>query len=179
MAGTKVEIKFDFPLLFGKFNKSLDRFERVIAATVQTMVGLRFNAEGAHNGHPKWEPLKMRRGQILSLTGTLRKSISPPGAKGTAGPGGFVRSFGGAAQFDVEVGSQIIYASVHDQGAIIVPRDKKALRYVNPMTGKYIFSKRSIIPKRSFTDINAVDEAELSVTLANTVAAVLEEAEVL
>lgn len=174
MGRASIVIRNQFPDLIKKFDDSYERITTVIAATVQTQVGLRFDAEGAHNGHPKWEPLKMRRGQILSLSGTLRKSISPPGAKGEGGPnGGFVRSHGVVTDMVVEVGTQLIYASVQDKGAIITPKKKEALRYKNPMTGRYVFSKKSVIPARPFTDLNENDEAELAETVSNLVRDIL------
>jgi phage gpG-like protein len=173
MAAT-CEAKFEFPDLIRRFDSSWDRIQRAIAATVQTQIGLRFDAEGAHNGHEKWAPLKLRQGQILSRTGALRKSIAPSGSGGKAGAGGFVRSSGIAREMTVEVGSSLAYASVQNSGAIIRPVKAKALRYYNPNTGKPIFSQKSVIPARNFTDLNAQDEDEISQTLANLIAEILE-----
>lgn len=168
------EAKFEFPNLIKTFDESWDRISRTIAATVQTQVGLRFDAEGAYNGHEKWAPLKMRVGQILSFSGTLRKSISPPGAPGHAGPQGFVRARGTAREMLVEVGTAVAYAAVHNSGTVIRPKNKKCLRWIHPETGKPVFSMSSTIPKRNFTDLSVMDEDEISETLANLVAAILE-----
>ena len=176
MGKASVEVKLVFPNFLERLEENRERIERVIASTVQTQVGLRFDAEGAHNGHEKWQGLKMREGQILSLTGALRKSMSPPGAEGNPGPEGFVRSQGELANIQTEVGTKLIYANTHDKGAVIRPKAKKALRYLNPSTGKFVFSKKSVIPARPFTDVSSEDQDELEKTLANLLAEILESA---
>ncbi len=173
MGKAKVEVTFEFPQLLKAFENSYDRIERTIASTIQTQVGMRFDAEGAHNGHPKWAPLKMRQGQILSQTGTLRKSIAPQAADGRPGSEGFVRSSGLPNDMLVEVGTKIIYASTHDNGAVIVPKNKRALRYLNPATGKFQFGKKSVIPQRQFTDMNDNDRMEIEETLKGLIEDIL------
>lgn len=176
MGKASCKIDFKMPDLLGALTFNQERIERTIAATIQTQVGLRFDAEGAHNGHEKWLGLKMRQGQILSFSGLLRKSMSPPGADGNPGPQGYVRSAGTLENLLTEVGSKVIYASVHNNGAVIRPKKKEALRFMNPGTGKFCFAKEVTIPKRNFTDLNEKDTDELSETLANLVADILEHA---
>lgn len=176
MGKASLEVRMQFPKYFNAIQDALPRIEQLIASTIQTQVGLRFDAEGAHNGHEKWEALKMRQGQILSFTGALRKSMSPPGAEGNPGPGGFVNKEGNVFDLLVEVGSKIIYASVHDKGAVIRPKSKKALRFLNPGSGKFVFAKEVTIPKRPFTDVNEQDKNELEESIANLLAEVLEHA---
>ena len=178
MGSASVQVAFEFPDWLGALETNRARIERVIASTVQTNVGMRFDAEGAHNGHEKWQGLKMRQGQILSLTGALRKSMSPPGAEGNPGPGGFVRQTGDFTGLLTEVGSKLIYAATQNYGAKIKPKNKKALLFLNPGTGKFIFSKEVTIPARNYTDFNAQDEEELNETLANLIAEILSEATV-
>lgn len=176
MGKASCQVKFEFPDLLGVFERSFDRIATAIASTVQTQMGMRFESEGAYNGHEKWAPLKMRQGQILSLTGTLRHSISPPIANGKAGPQGFINSSGLPDDMLVEVGTKVIYASTHNEGAIIVPKNKRALRYLNPTTKKFIFSSKSVIPKRNFTDLNSNDREEIEGTLANLLTDIFNEA---
>lgn len=176
MAKASIEVKMTFPKLLKAFEDAHERIVQTIASTVQTQVGMRFDNEGAYNGHPKWEPLKMRQGQILSLTGTLRKSIAPTEADGKPGIDGFVRSSGLPDSMLVEVGTKLIYASTHDNGAVIRPVNKRALRYLNAGTGKFIFSKKSVIPKRQFTDQNENDKMELEETLSALITDILEHA---
>lgn len=176
MGKASVTIDFKFPDFETALNNSMERIEYAIASTIQTQVGLRFDGEGAHNGHEKWAPLKMRQGQILSLRGDLRKSISPPSADGNPGPMGFVNATGSLSDLLVEVGTKLIYAGVHNNGAVIKPKQKKALRFLNPGTGKFVFAGAVNIPKRNFTDLNQQDSDELNETLVNVVQDILEKA---
>lgn len=176
MGKASVIVDFKFPDFEKALNDNFERIEYAIASTIQTQVGLRFDAEGAYNGHEKWAPLKMRQGQILSLRGDLRKSIAPPQADGKAGPMGFVNAKGSISDLLVEVGTKLIYASVHNNGAIIRPKQKKALRFLNPGTGKFQFASEVSIPKRNFTDLNQMDNDELNETLVNVVQDILEKA---
>jgi phage gpG-like protein len=169
-----VRVEFDFPDVLRRFEQSFDRIKIAVASTVQTQVGLRFDREGAHNNHDAWAPLVMRDGMILSLTGTMRKSIAPPGADGNPGPQGFVEARGLPSDMLVEVGTKVLYASTHNNGAVIKPVNKRALRYMNPATGKYVFSGKSVIPKRNFTDMNETDRQEMEETLTNLVRDILE-----
>jgi phage gpG-like protein len=165
--------KFNFPDLIGALESNLGRIETLIASTVQSQIGMRFDNEGAYNGHAKWEPLKIRQGQILKLTGKLSQSLGPNGGK--PGPDGFVRSSGPVTSFTVEIGSKLIYASVHDNGAIIKPKTKQALRF--PLGGgKFAFAKQVTIPKRNFTDLNATDEQEIADDLKSVIEQILKEA---
>jgi phage gpG-like protein len=173
MGKAEVSVQWDFPDYLKAFQASKHRIEQTIASTIQFQVGMRFEHEGAYNGHDHWAPLKMRQGQILSLTGTLRKSIAPPSADGKAGEDGFVTAEGPIENLLVEVGTKLIYASTHDRGATIVPRRKRALKYWNPAGQKFMFSKKSVIPKRSFTDQNEKDQQELEETLGNLISEIL------
>lgn len=174
MSKASCSATFEFPDLLGKLQNARERIEKTIAATIQTQVGLRFDSEGSHNGHEKWDPLVMREGQILTDTGTLRKSMSPPQKNGTAGSQGFVRSSGPVENILTEVGTNVAYASAMDYGAIIVPTKKMALRFKNNITGKYVFAKQVIIPPRPFTDLNDTDIQELNDTLGNLILDILE-----
>lgn len=176
MSKASLEVKFEFPDLLRVFENSYDRISMGIASTIQTQAGMRFDNEGSYNGHEKWAPLVMRSGQILSLTGTLRRSLSPPNANGKAGPNGTVDASGSPADMKVEVGSKVIYASVQNEGATIVPKNKRALRFLNPGNGKFIFSKKSVIPKRNFTDLNENDKQEIEETLSSILVELFEKA---
>lgn len=171
MGKASCEATFEFPDFLSRFEQSRDRIERTIAASIQTQVGLRFDAEGSYHGHDKWKKIR-RQGQILSLSGTLRKSIAPPAADGRAGTDGFVRSEGGPELMTIEVGTKVIYASVHNDGAVI--------RHPGTENGfgmKILIPPHDIpMPRRNFTEQNQQDTDEISQTVANLVAAILEEA---
>lgn len=201
MAGASCTAEFYFPDLLGRLERNRERVEQGVAATVQTQVGLRFDAEGAHNGHEKWAPLKRRVGQILSLTGTLRRSIAPRGAKGQAGPQGFVRSGGPLGDMLVEVGTLVKYASINNEGAVFqrTGQTRNFKVYTGgEREGQHRFASRKEvekgggrnhvilnrdvkdhqvrIPRRNFTDLNETDQQEIADTLAALVAKILGEA---
>lgn len=79
-----------------------------------------------------WAALKMRKGQPLRDTGRLQRSISSR-----------VDADG------VTVGTNLIYAPVHQFGATIVPKKAKRLVFPGP-GGKMIFAKKVVVPARPF-----------------------------
>lgn len=82
-------------------------------------------------GNP-WQALKFRKGQPLRDTGRLNRSIvSKVDASG------------------VTVGTNLIYAPVHQFGATIVPKNKPRLVFPGP-NGSLIFAKKVTIPARPF-----------------------------
>lgn len=81
-----------------------------------------------------WKPLKFRSGQPLRDTGRLRNSISYR-----------------ASSAEVEVGTNVRYAAVHQFGAVIKPVNKKML--VFNAGGRTIFAKKVTVPARPFMPI--------------------------
>lgn len=171
MAKGLVEIDFKFPALLERLQAAVPRLGKITAATLQTQRGMIFDQEGAHNGRSKWEPLKFRQGQILSLTGTLRKSVGPGAGFGAPGPEGYVRISGNISNQEVTLGTKLKYAGVHNFGAVIRPTKAKALRW--EANGRVFFRKKVVIPARPYMDFTAEDRYELNVTLANAVARIL------
>lgn len=169
---TNCAIKFEFPKYLEKFNRARERIELTIASTIQVNIGFRFDREGAWNGHEKWAPLKRRIGQILSVSGTLRKSISPPGAPGIGQGEGFVTVSGPTELMQVDVGTKVKYAAIHNDGGIVRHPGTK-----NGFGRGILIPPHAIpIPRRNFTDWNETDETELSETLSNLIADILESA---
>lgn len=79
-----------------------------------------------------WAKLKLRQGQPLRDTGRLQRSITAqPDAQG------------------VTVGTNLLYAPVHQFGATIAPKKAKRLVFPGP-GGKLIFAKKVTIPARPF-----------------------------
>lgn len=115
--GKLVSIEMDFPELAEKVKAAEDEINLFIAAQVQTNRGLLFDSEGAHNGHERWAPLRLRNGQIMSRSGTLRKSIAPYNATGQPGPGGIVRFEGDT----IVVGTTLGYARMMNDGTVNLP----------------------------------------------------------
>ena len=79
-----------------------------------------------------WAKLKIRQGQPLRDSGRLQRSItSAPDSQG------------------VTVGTNLLYAPVHQFGATITPKKAKRLVFPGP-NGKLIFAKKSVIPARPY-----------------------------
>ena len=177
----KLKVKVQWPDWAGRLKKAEDRINRFIAADIQTNRGMMFDQEGAWNGHEKWAPLKYREGQILSLTGTLRKSISPSrngkNAVGIAGPNGFVEQSGDLVKKTTKVGTRLAYAAMMNwgtsglPGGVLVPKKADALRF--KVNGNWVFAKSVTIPARHFDEWNEEDAKELEVGLTNLVADIL------
>lgn len=105
----------------------------------------RFGSESAPDGTP-WKPSRRAQqegGQTLSLTGRLRSSLT--------------RRAGAA---EVVVGSNVVYAGIHQFGGVIEPVDAKALHFV--IGGRHIIVQRVTMPARPFLGINADDINEIA-----------------
>lgn len=173
-----INIDFKFPDWRGKLERHAAELNLFIAAQIQFNRGMMFDKEGAWNGHPKWEGLKFRRGQILSKRGTLRKSIAPYNPKGQAGPDGIVRFAGDV----ITVGTKLLYARMMNDGTknlpggVLRPVRAKALKIPIPSgkfatdaakglrksEGAFIFRKSVKIPPRPFDQWNNQDQEELN-----------------
>lgn len=130
-----VDIQFKFPDWAAKIQSQEERINYFLAAQIQTNRGMMFDREGAHNGRPRWAPLKFRSGQILTHRGTLRKSIAPRNAgNGQAGPDGIVRFAGDT----ITVGTKLLYARLMNDGTtkmpggVLRPTKAKALKIPLP-----------------------------------------------
>lgn len=195
MGSSAVDIDFKMPDLAGKFRSHTRELYLFIAAQIQTNRGFLFAHEGAYNGHKKWAPLKFRQGQILSKSGTLRKSISPLPARGSPGNDGIVKISGDR----ITVGTRLYYARLMNDGTskmpggVLRPIKAKALMipipggktatplakqigktaHKNDNGGKFIFRKSVKIPPRPFDDWNREDQLELDEALSNKIAEIL------
>lgn len=78
-----------------------------------------------------WKPLKGRKGRPLRDSGRLFSSIH-----GSGGTRGFV------------VSTNVKYAHVQNNGAVIVPKTARALAF--RVGGKLVFAKRVVVPARQF-----------------------------
>lgn len=65
----------------------------------------------------------------------------------------------------------VIYAKIHEFGGVITPRTKKFLSWIDPDSGRRIFTKQAVIPARPYLR-PAVDEHRDEIH-ANIVAAIL------
>lgn len=66
-------------------------------------------------------------------TGRLRQSITS-----TVDP----------IRFEASIGTNVMYAPVHEYGAVIRPRNKKFLRF--QIEGQWVMARQSVIPPRPF-----------------------------
>lgn len=168
-----VGIHWKFPNWLEKINQAEQEIQLFVAAIIQMNRGMVFDQEGAYNGHDKWAPLKLRSGQILSDRGDLRRSIAPKSATGKPGPGGIV-SFGTNT---VTVGTSLKYAPLMNwgttglPGGVIKPIHAKALRF--KCGDKVIFAQQVKIPARHFDEWNTQDKDEMTESLTNKVAQIL------
>lgn len=185
-----VDIKFDMPKLSPILRKNKQRLLLAFAAAIQTNRGMMFDKEGAYNGHKKWAPLKFRNGQILTDTGTLRKSIAPTNPKGTPGQDGIVQFSGDT----IKVGTRLFYAAMMNwgttklPGGVLRPKNAQALRIPLPsgkgatpgakglrkQSGDHIYRKSVRIPARRFDEWNEEDQQEIDATVANLIAVLLD-----
>lgn len=165
-----LNIKFKFPKWEAKIAQNRERINLFLAAQMQTNRAMLFDAEGAYNGHKKWAPLKFRKGQILSKTGALRKSIGPvtDGVTPKHNAGSIVK----ISNDVVTIGSNLAYAKVQNDGAKIVPVRAQALK-IPTGNGKFIFRKSAIIPARQFNGLNKEDKSEFAEALSNFITELL------
>ena len=170
-----IKIELAFPDMHKMLEAHRQEIDLFIAAIMQTNRGLLFDTEGKHNGRPGWAPLKYRSGQILSKRGTLRKSMAPYEAKGTAGPDGVVRVSGDT----ITIGTTLFYAKMMNHGTtglpggVLRPKTKKALK-IPTGNGGFVLRTVVLIPARHFDDWTSDDQQEMEEALSNKIVQVLE-----
>ena len=64
----------------------------------------------------------------------------------------------GSGKFVIRVGSNLIYARIHEYGGTIVPKQARAL--VFQIGGRWIFAKKVTIPERSYLRTAVLDNKE-------------------
>lgn len=113
--------------------------EVLVAGTVD-----RFSEQEDPDGK-QWIPSKYsRKGKLLMGTARLRNSITHK-----------------EEGFDVYVGTNLIYAGTHQNGAEIMPKKAKALAF-NGSNGKKLFRKKVTIPQRKFLGISKTDKEDIA-----------------
>lgn len=105
----------------------------------------RFSSQTDPEGH-KWQPLS-------ELTKKLRGSSSPILNRTGRLKGSIVYQVEGSV---LKLGPNTVDAAVHQFGATIVPKDKKALRI--PVQNGGLFLKRAVIPARPYIGFGEKDE---------------------
>ncbi len=178
----KINLKLKFPKLEMRFKKHQREIMLVLAASMQTNRAMMFNADGADNGKKKWDPLVLRTGRPLQLTGALRKSWAP-GNDGKT-PGHALGSIVKIGPAEVSIGTNLAYARMMNDGTTKMPggvlRAKNAQALKIPLPSgmlengqKFMFRKSVRIPARPMDTLTKQDEKEFSVTMANYIAEIL------
>ena len=134
-----------------KIKRALGSLGRVL----ETRIKLGF-ARGQAPSGARWEPLKLRMGVPLVDTGRLRASIGYR-----------------VEQDQVVVGTNVLYARLHQFGGVIEPKNAKRLGPV-PVGGSlagegaagFLFLKRAVIPARPFMPLDASGQVDLPASWA-------------
>ena len=124
---------------------------RQIGVVLRQTTQDRFNSGTDPEGNP-WKPL-------LPAYAAIKRGPSILVGSGMAG------GLQGSITFDtgpdyVAVGSNRIYAAVHQFGAVIVPVKAKALRF--RLAGGFVIAQRVTIPARPYLGVAPADEIEIA-----------------
>lgn len=112
----------------------------LVGATIEN-----FEQESSPEGAP-WKPslrARQRGGQTLSDTGRLKSSITHQ-----------------ASAHEVVVGTNVLYAAIHQFGGVIVPVSADALHFV--IGGRHIFAQRVVMPARPYLGIAGEEIEEIT-----------------
>ena len=114
---------------------SLNEILEKIGFYQENEIKKRFDTSSDAEGK-SWKALKYRKGYPLRDTGALM--------------GSFNTTISGSS---VKVWTDKIYANIHDQGGVIVPKNKPVLKF--KIDGHYYSSKKIVIPQRKFSGISS------------------------
>lgn len=129
--------------LSGRLHNPRGMFDAIGAALVVS-TQQRFEQQRAPAGNP-WPPsirALAEGGKTLIQSGRLVQSVTHE-----------------ASNDGVAVGSNVLYAAVHQFGATIVPVTAPALAF--KIGGKQVFAQSVTIPPRPYLGLDAEDEAEI------------------
>jgi phage virion morphogenesis protein len=140
---------------WGGLDKAMDKFQKKLAGQKKALMDAcgealvsgtlkRFEDEEDPHGKP-WAPVA-RSGKILADTARLRNSIDHAVAGDT-----------------ILVGSNVVYALIHQKGGTIQPVNKKALKF--KVGGKWISAKQVTIKARPYLGISKADWKEIEETI--------------
>lgn len=135
----------------GRADKPRELYDQVGASLVVS-TQMRFEREQDPDGNP-W-PASLRAlttgGRTLTDSARLVQSITHnPNDAG------------------VEIGTNVIYAAIHQQGGVIRAKTSKGLRFRGPGNGGWITKQEVTIPQRAFLGVDDEDEDEIG-ALAGT-----------
>lgn len=117
----------------------------------------RFETETDPTGSPWPDSLRktLMGGRTLTDTGTLVQSITYEATDGS-----------------VAVGTNLIYAAIHQLGGTIKAKTSKGLRFRGPGNGDWVNKSEVTIPQRAFLGLDADDEIEIRALCADWLGAV-------
>ncbi len=150
----------------GDISPLMERFGTVL----ETSTIERFNTESGPDGQ-KWLPsFRLRAGAVgdagpvksgktLTMSGRLKLSIRPV-----------------AGRDRVEIGTNTIYARIHQLGGTIVPVSAPALTFTLPGIG-LVHASRVVIPARPYLGVSTDDREELEAQTVDYLAEVAPEIE--
>lgn len=117
-----------------------------VGAALAVSTQVRFEREADPDGNP-WAP-SLRKlvagGRTLTETARLVSSITHE-----------------ATDAGVAVGTNVLYAAIHQTGGTIRARTSRGLRFRSPGNGGWVTKQQVTIPRRAFLGVDREDEAEI------------------
>jgi phage virion morphogenesis protein len=117
-----------------------------IGAALVVSTQNRFETESDPDGNPWPQSLRVRLegGKTLTDSARLKNSITHE-----------------ASNTGVDIGTNLIYAAVHQFGAVIKAKTESGLRFRAAGNGDYVNVSQVTIPQRAFLGIDEDDQAEI------------------
>ena len=112
-----------------------------LGALVTSQTQRRIRSEKTSTGGDAWKP-NAEGTSILFQSGALDDSIH--------------HEVGGS---EVEVGSNMVYAGIHQYGGEIIPKSKNALAF--SVGGEFVLAKKVTMPARPYVGISAANATEI------------------
>ncbi len=153
MAGARFEVTLDgAEEALAVLARTIDRTEDkrglfdAVGASLVVSTQARFEREEDPEGNP-W-PASLRAllegGRTLTMTARLVSSITHE-----------------ATESSVAVGTNVIYAGIHQTGGTIRAKTPKGLRFRSAGNGQWVTKQEVTMPRRAFLGLDADDEAEI------------------
>lgn len=166
MAGARLRLEADLGPLAEALGRLVSRGEdprptlEQVARYFEARTDERFESEAAPGGvkWPKSLRARLQSGQTLTDTARLRNSITSRVSSTAA-----------------EVGTNVIYAAIHQFGGTIKAVTAKALHFVLP-GGRHVTAKQVNIPARPFLGVDDSDRAEVGLIIRAELARLAEAA---
>lgn len=153
MTGVRLEIRPEgveetLGVLSDTVRKTDDKFGLMdaIGATIASSTQQRFEDEQDPEGNP-W-PVSLRAliegGRTLTDSARLVQSITHE-----------------PSESSVAIGTNVIYAAIHQEGGIIRAKTSRGLRFRGPGNGGWVTKQEVDMPRRAFLGLDEDDEADI------------------